>query len=127
MPFLSIITSPIVKYGAILLAAVGAFVWYSAHERSVGAANVQAAVAAATQAEQTREQTISGYWTQWSSAATQQVIQQKASISDLQKQIAVAAAKNTSQCLDAGTVRLLNSIGRGSQTNPNPSTGKPNR
>jgi hypothetical protein len=123
MGALAFLSPTILKAGAIglaFLSLIGGSLWFVHHERNIGAQRFEAAVKAATDAEQKRQSDINQNWKQWADGAVANADQQKAKMNDLEKQVADASASLKGRaCLPVAVTDKLRAIDLpGGQTHP---------
>ena len=112
MPFLALLTSPLLRYGMIVLAVLMAFGWYSEHERHVGAQKLLAKQVKLTEQESQRR-IEAEQKAQVQAQADIETIERKAKQNaSLAARIATLSARHDrDRCLDADSVRRLNALG----------------
>jgi hypothetical protein len=130
---LGLFANPLIRklalYGFLAVALTGGAVWFVHHERAIGAAKVEAAVKAATEAEQAREAKINQDWQAWADGANADADKQKAAIDDmLRKNAAPSLANNGVRCMPADAAARVRAIGRsGGQAGPTAAAGQHQR
>lgn len=125
---LSCLGSKYTWYALALMGLVAGFFIYRAHLIGEGEAKCEAAVEAATVAEQQREQKANSDWQQWADSAVQGEVQQKAKIDALEQQIATASAANDKKPgLDAAAVGRLRALGGSGKAAPVAAAKHPRR
>lgn len=114
---LALLANPLLRKIALaslaVLALAIAAAWFVHHERAIGAAKIEAAVKAATEAEQQRESKINDYWGSWAASAVAKADKQRVAINELlRRNAAASAANNGRSCLPADAADRVRGIRR---------------
>jgi uncharacterized protein HemX len=116
MPFLALLANPLVRkvvmYGLLALAVAAGIAWFVHHERAIGAAKIEAAVKAATEAEHQRRDQVIADARREADQAAERIARQDAKYANLMQQIArLSAAHDRQSCLDRDAIGRLRAIG----------------